>query len=184
MNPFYKLWFWLLIMSIVGYLVAFAMYETFGQTNTAESVTPVWIWVILGVAFLFSIAALVLYIIDYNAEKKKYEIAVACGEIIPEVPKPIECPKKQCEMPCAKPASPCQTQKFAPTPKYSPSCAPKYSPSTYEEKKVMISAEMQGEMVQPINSQMFFSQSEQMYMSPQESGNIYLSPKPLAALAP
>lgn len=97
MNPFRKLWFWLLILSIIGFIVSFILFEVYGQTNTGNTSTPGWIWIIFILSFLFWIIALVLYIIDVAAYHKRMEIAEACGELPPPPPKKkIECPKKEC----------------------------------------------------------------------------------------
>jgi hypothetical protein len=96
LNPFKKVWFWILILSIIGFIVALATFESMGQTTTGNS-TPIWIWVIFGLSILFWIVALVLYSIDVAATKRRAEIAEACGELPPPPPKKkIECPKKQC----------------------------------------------------------------------------------------
>ena len=97
MNPFKRIWFWLLILSIIGFIISFVLFERYGQTNTDSTSTSVWIWVILGLSFLFWIIALVLYAIDIAAYHKRMEIAEACGELPPPPPKKkIECPKKEC----------------------------------------------------------------------------------------
>ena len=97
MNPFKRIWFWLLILSIIGFIISFVLFERYGQTNTDNTSTSVWIWVILGLSFLFWIIALVLYAIDIAAYHKRMEIAEACGELPPPPPKKkIECPKKEC----------------------------------------------------------------------------------------
>lgn len=98
-NPFLKVWFWVLIISIILFIVSFAMFETYGQTPiNGNSETPTWVWVMFGIAFLFWIAALVLYAIDYSSYKRKLAIAEACGELLPVPPKPkMECPKQKCK---------------------------------------------------------------------------------------
>lgn len=128
MNPLTKVWFWLLLISIVLFLLAFGFFEGFGQTNTDETETPVWIWVLFGIAFFFWLAAAILYGMEYAAYKK----AVACGLIdppvktetydcpcdttdtcvtvpnapVPQVPSPCQSPQ-----PCAQvPVAPCKKQ--------------------------------------------------------------------------
>jgi hypothetical protein len=97
MNPFRKLWFWLLILSIIGFIIAFILFERYGQTNTGNTSTPGWIWVIFILAIIFWIVALVLYIIDVAAYNRRMEIAEACGQLPPPPPKKkIECPKQEC----------------------------------------------------------------------------------------
>ncbi|CAH6419979.1 Hypothetical protein HVR_LOCUS1036 [uncultured virus] len=97
MNPFTKVWFWLLILSIIGFIISLVLYERYGQTNTGNSSTPGWIWVIFILSIIFWIVALVLYIVDVAAYHRRMEIAEACGELPPPKPKKkIECPKKEC----------------------------------------------------------------------------------------
>lgn len=91
MNPFVKLWFWLLILSIIGYLIAFSGFETVGQSMTNQ-LTPIWVWIVLGLSFAASIAALVLYCIEAYREIKQRKIDIACGKIPPPQPEKIECP--------------------------------------------------------------------------------------------
>ena len=114
MNPLTKIWFWLLILSIIGFIIALIGFETSGQTNTTNTSTPVWIWVVFALSLLFWIIALILYCIDVAAYHRRMEIAEACGELPPSKPKKkIECPKKKCvekkviecveKKPCDKP---------------------------------------------------------------------------------
>lgn len=96
LNPFKKVWFWILILCIIGFIVSLSLFESMGQTATGSS-TPIWIWVLFGISILLWIVALVLYSIDVAATRKRAEIAEACGELPPEpVKKKVECPKKQC----------------------------------------------------------------------------------------
>jgi hypothetical protein len=97
MNPFRKLWFWLLILSIIGFIIAFVLFEMYGQTTTGNTSTPGWIWIIFILSLLFWVIALILYAVDVAAYHKRMEIAEACGELPPPLPKKkIECPKKEC----------------------------------------------------------------------------------------
>lgn len=97
MNPLMKLWFWLLILSILGILIALISFEAVGQTNSQNTSTPIWIWVVFGLGFLFWVIALILYALDVAAYNKKMIIAEACGELPPPpAKKKIECPKKDC----------------------------------------------------------------------------------------
>jgi len=97
MNPFRKVWFWLLILSIIGFIISFILFERYGQTNTGNTSTPGWIWIIFILSVIFWIVALVLYIVDIAAYHRRMEIAEACGELPPPPPKKsIECPKKEC----------------------------------------------------------------------------------------
>lgn len=98
MNPLAKIWFWLLLLSIIGFIVSLIMFEAYGQTNTDEPTTQPWIWVMFAISFAFWVIALILYIIDVLAYKKRMEIAEACGELPPPPPKKvIVCPKRTCK---------------------------------------------------------------------------------------
>lgn len=110
LNPFKKLWFWILILSIIGFIISLSTFESMGQTATNNQ-TPIWIWVIFGISILFWILALILYSIDVVATKRRAEIAEACGELPPPPPKKkIECPKKQCvEKKIITCQTPCET---------------------------------------------------------------------------
>lgn len=97
MNPFTKIWFWLLILSIIGFVLTFIFYETMGQTTSGNNSTPGWIWIIFILSIIFFIVAFILYAIDLAAYHRRMEIAEACGELPPSPPKKkIECPKREC----------------------------------------------------------------------------------------
>lgn len=91
-----KLWFWLLIISIIGFIIAFVAFERYAITNNTTTQTPGWVWVILIIAFLFFIVSLILYALDMANYHRKREIAEACGLIPPPEKKKITCPPKEC----------------------------------------------------------------------------------------
>jgi hypothetical protein len=97
MNPFTKIWFWLLILSIIGFILSFIFFESMGQTTAGNTSTPAWIWVIFVLSIIFFVVAFILYAVDVAAYHRRMEIAEACGELPPPPPKKkIECPKKEC----------------------------------------------------------------------------------------
>lgn len=110
MNPFTSVWFWLLILSIIVFIVAFILFETTGETNTSSNSTSPWVWILIAIGFLLWVIALILFAVAMSNYHKCREIAIACGEIEPEMEKIIECPKKGCsrkvecyeETPCGK----------------------------------------------------------------------------------
>jgi len=63
-NPFNKIWFWLLVLSIIGFFLSFIFFETSGQVSLNSNVTPTWIWILFSLSLIFFIIALFLYIID------------------------------------------------------------------------------------------------------------------------
>lgn len=114
MNPFMKVWFWLLILSIIGFIIAFITFESSGQGLSNNTSTPAWVWIILIISFVFLIASFVLYVLDLSAYHRRVEIAEACGELPPPPPKKkMKCPKKECEKKpaCEKPKPPCEEPK-------------------------------------------------------------------------
>lgn len=114
MNPFKKLWFWLLILSVIGFITSFVMFERYGQTNNPSDSTPVWVWILFIVSAIIWFVALGLYIADYANYVKEQKIAEACGLVKPKPQPKIECPKKECyekkvvecvkKSPCASPS--------------------------------------------------------------------------------
>jgi hypothetical protein len=97
MNIFTTIWFWLLIISIIGFIVTVISFETLGQTSSTSNSTPVWVWIIFAISVAFFILAFILYAIDLSAYYYDMEIAEACGELPPPPPKKkIECPKREC----------------------------------------------------------------------------------------
>jgi len=93
-KPFMKLWFWLLIFSIIGFIVYVVSFEQ-QQAAYDKSTIPSWSWVILILSIFFLIISFILYRLDVSAYYKKRDIAIACGEIPAEPPKPVlKCPKK------------------------------------------------------------------------------------------
>ena len=98
MNPFNKLWFWLLIISLIGFIIALIFLETQSETVIGHTSTPMWIWIMFGVAGLFFIVSFVLYCITLSNHHRDLEIAEACGELPPPViKKKRECPKTECK---------------------------------------------------------------------------------------
>ena len=95
MNPFKKLWFWLLLISILLFIITLIIVEVNGQyINTA---VPWWLWLMFALALIIFALSLILYIVDVLSYRKKLAIAEACGEVPPPKPKPkMECPKKPC----------------------------------------------------------------------------------------
>ena len=96
MNPLMKLWFWLLIISIIGFIIAFIAFERYSITNGTSTQTPGWVWIVLIISFLFWLVSLILYALDMANYHRKREIAEACGLIPPPPKKTIVCPKKEC----------------------------------------------------------------------------------------
>jgi hypothetical protein len=79
MNEYKKLWFWLLILSLLLSIATLATFEAFGETRTGYT-TPVWVWVIFALTIVFWIIALILYIIDVLAAKKREEMHKQCSK--------------------------------------------------------------------------------------------------------
>ena len=94
-KPFMKIWFWLLILSIVGFIIYVVVYEQ--QKNNFDGNTmPSWAWLMVIMSIFFLIVSFVLYRLDIAAYNKRKTLAIACGDIPAEPPKPIlQCPKKE-----------------------------------------------------------------------------------------
>ena len=100
MNIFTKFWFWLLILSIIGFIIFVVLYE--------QNVTNTFIWVLLGFAIFFFILSIILYIVDVSAYNIK--ITESCDN---SCNKPLI---KSCDKSCDKPLikscdKPCKTLK-------------------------------------------------------------------------
>lgn len=55
MNPLTEVWFWLLIISIIGFIISFVLFETYNQA------IPVWIWVIYFVSIALLAASFIIF---------------------------------------------------------------------------------------------------------------------------
>jgi len=94
MNPFVKIWVWLLIFSVIGFIAAFVGSEFRSQSASGEIVTPGWIWIVFIISIILFVIAFILYCLDIAAYQKRMEIAEACGELLPK--KKMTCPKPKC----------------------------------------------------------------------------------------
>lgn len=122
MNPVTKIWFWLLILSIIGLIAAFIGFELLSPNGSGEIIVPMWIWVVFGISIVFLIISFVLYCIDMAAYYHQREIAEACGDLPPPQPKkPIVCPPK------------CVEKTIIECLQTSPSCPPKCVEKTVTE---------------------------------------------------
>lgn len=96
-NPFTKIWFWLLLLSIVGFIMFFIFIETQGETAANKGTTPMWIWILFMISLGFFLLAFILYAIDLSNYHKNLEILEACGELPPpKEKKKRDCPKQKC----------------------------------------------------------------------------------------
>ena len=130
MNPFKKLWFWLLLISIVLFIASMILFESMGSTNTNNSASSnYWIYALMGVSLVILIISFVLYVMDVISTRKKMEIAIACGEIKPQPVKKIECPKK-CE-----PKPECPQKQSEPTKQNEPPLKQSDPPLKQSEKQ-------------------------------------------------
>lgn len=111
MNPFTKVWFWLLLLSILGFIITFILFETMGLTVTGEETASAWIWIVFIVSVILVIIAFILYSIDMNEYYRQLEIAEACGLLPPPCPKKkIECPLKCTETKLVECPKSCNTE--------------------------------------------------------------------------
>ena len=95
MNILTKFWFWLLILSIIGFIIFAVLYE--------QNVTNTFIWVLLGFSIFFFILSIILYVVDVAAYNIK--ITESCEKT--DKPLKVSCeisdkPLKSCTKPCDK----------------------------------------------------------------------------------
>ena len=94
-KPFMKIWFWLLILSIAGFIIYAVFFEQ-QKNNFDGSNIPSWTWIMIILSIFFLIVSFVLYRLDIAAYNKRKALAIACGDIPIEPPKPaLQCPKKE-----------------------------------------------------------------------------------------
>jgi hypothetical protein len=97
MNPAAHAWFWLLIISIIGFILTFIFFEVWGGSNTGNANIPMWLWILFIVFFVIFIIAFILYAVKVSQYHKARAIAEACGELpSPRKQSIVECPKKEC----------------------------------------------------------------------------------------
>jgi len=100
MNPFTKIWFWLLILSIIGFVATIIMFETLGQTSD-----NVWTWTVFVISIILFMLAFILYASDYP-HTKRCEEKYTNHQLITS-----PCIQKMCyerrEMECTEKKSPC-----------------------------------------------------------------------------
>jgi hypothetical protein len=94
-KPFMKIWFWLLILSIAGFIIYAVFFESQKDSFDGDTV-PSWTWLMLIMSIFLLIVSFVLYRLDIAAYTKRKALAIACGDIPAEPPKPVlQCPKKE-----------------------------------------------------------------------------------------
>lgn len=106
-SVFGKIWFWLLVLSVIILIIAAYFFERDGQLRNGTTSTPLWIWIMFGLGALIFIAAFIMYIIDYQRHKKPACVD-PCAPCVPE-----------CAPVCAPPTPVC-----APPPVCAPVCTP------------------------------------------------------------
>lgn len=100
MNPFTKIWFWLLLFSIIALIIFIVFFESQGEVAIQNDSTSAWIWVMFIVSIIFLILSLIIYCLDVAAYYKRMEIAKSCGLLIE--------PEKKC-LPCEAPKIVCNS---------------------------------------------------------------------------
>jgi hypothetical protein len=101
MNPLTEIWFWLLIISIIGFIIAFILFETYNQVVDGKIVIPGWIWVIYFVSIAILVMAFVIFCYRMYRHYQHLEMLEACYGVVPAPPikKSVTCPV-QCDTPC------------------------------------------------------------------------------------
>ncbi len=82
MNPFTKVWFWLMIISIIGIIVSAILFEQYSQITLSQTYVPAWLWVILGISLVLFIISFILYCVEVAAYYKRLAAAEECGTIV------------------------------------------------------------------------------------------------------
>ena len=90
-------WFWILVLSIIGFIVAFSSYESLGNTWNPDpnATVPMWIWVVFGVSLALFILAAFLYLWAARREYKEHLCNLAAGKV----------PYKEEEVVCGDPCN-------------------------------------------------------------------------------
>jgi len=101
MNLFTKFWFWLLILSIIGFIIFFIGFEVSVHSNPNNVTTPAWIWVVFGISVFLFIVAAILYYISASC-CVSLELVTDCGDPAPKIEYPKKCPEKKV-IECQKP---------------------------------------------------------------------------------
>ncbi len=101
MNPLTEIWFWLLIISIIGFIISFILFETSGQIVDGKTVIPAWVWVIYFISIILLIAAFIIFCYRMHRHYQHLEMLEACYGIVPKLPakKMAKCPT-ECDDPC------------------------------------------------------------------------------------
>ena len=137
-------WFWLVIISLIIFIIAVWQFETKGQLNTNNATTPAWIWVLFGLSIFLLILAFILFIVWYRKQpvcKRTIlpgimtDPCTGCPvdveySIVPKCPPPNPCAPK-CPTPCETPCPPPPCETACPKP-CETACPPKCPPKPCE----------------------------------------------------
>ena len=88
MNPLYELWFWLLIIGIIGLIVAVILFEGYAAKGNGIVSVPNWIWVVFIAAIIVVIISCIIYC--YRAYRE-HQLIACCDKsmVISEVTRSI-----------------------------------------------------------------------------------------------
>ena len=106
MNPLKEPWFWLLIISVIGLIIAFILFETQSQVVEGRTVTPTWIWAIYLVAIGVLAIAFIVFCYRMHRHYQHKELLEACCGIVDPPKKKLQCPAP-CPDPCEPPVETC-----------------------------------------------------------------------------
>jgi hypothetical protein len=99
MNPFVKLWFWFLIVSIIGFIVSIVLFETQSTIENNQNIFPIWVWSIFIVSIIIFVIAFILFVVAIVAYYEQLEINEACGlnkcKKIKVIRCPYSCPERE-----------------------------------------------------------------------------------------
>lgn len=152
MNVLTTAWFWVLILSIIFFIIAVIMFQRYGQVNTNATSTPGWVWALFALAFILLLIAFILFIM-YIRKEPKCTPTILPGHVIdpctgcptnveyyvPIVPNPCDPCKPACPPACPPPPcapAPCMVTPPCPQPVMVSAPCPKSMPNPCSQSVV------------------------------------------------
>lgn len=101
-NPIASVWFWLMVIGVLGLIATIITFEFLGETSNNSTSTPWWIWILFtasGVFFLISFVLYCMWIGEQNRFVKLCECKekAEAGEECAECDKMVEQIEKTCK---------------------------------------------------------------------------------------
>lgn len=82
MNVFSRIWFWLMLLSIIGLLALIIIFETYnnGSKEQFSSTLPAWFYAVLAVSFFLFLLSLLFYAWDSATYKNRMNLTVTADD--------------------------------------------------------------------------------------------------------